>query len=230
MANYIYLNDILAPLSFSLGEESIPANVPASRIAFVQYGLERIARLYEFDWQMQVFTVTLTNGAGTLDSSIRVDAKMDVRQVVSGSDNDNVFEEVTQADFDNWNAGDFKYYISYSPGSTGIAPTITTTEALGSIQVTASLAAPTISNSVGVTFPSAKIASDFALVFLRRGEDKDADTIVEEAIALQGLQELIAAEQRNNPTGRAKNRYDRTGHYTGEVPTTLGVFWNTGSV
>lgn len=223
MANFIFLNDILLPLSHSLGEESIPATVPTSRTNAVQFALERIERLYDFDWMTRAFTVALTAGAGVLDATVRFDARMDVRSLVPGVDNDNVFTRVSAEDFDKYPAGSYKYYLS-TDTTTGIVSIITTETTLASITITASLSAPIISNTVGVTFPSAKIAADFALVNVRRYEDKDADTSVEEAVAMQGLQELIAAEQRNNPTGRAKNRYERMNHYVGEVPANYGQY------
>lgn len=229
MANFIFLSDILIPLYHSLGEDVVPSTVPATYTDSIQYGLERIARDYDFDWSRQQSLITLTGGTVVLDSSIAVDGRMDIRQVISGSGNDNVFQEVALEDFDDYTTGDYRYYLSFSPSSTGQQATLVTTETVGSmdIQITASLNAPAISNVVGVSFPSAKIASDFALVYVRRAEDKDADTTVEEAIAMQGLGELSGHEQRNNPHGRAKNRYDITGHYTGEVARPLGVFWAT---
>lgn len=220
---FIYLNDILLPLSHSLGEESIPSPVPTSRTNAVQYALERIYRLYDFDWTRHTFTVTLTSGSGVLDSTIRTDAHMDVRVVIAGTDNDHIFDEVAREDFDTYLAGDYKYYVDIEP-TTGVATLVTTENTLASVTVRASINAPVISSVVGVTFPSAKIVSDFALVNVRRYEDKDADTSVEEAVAMQGLQELIASEQRNKPTGRGKNRYEKQNHYVGEVGGDYGTY------
>ncbi len=214
MAQFYYLNDILQPLTHSLGEESIPSPVPTSRLNAVQYAINRVARLYDFDWSQHVYTQTLSGSVGTLDTTINPDGKMDVRQLVSGQMNDNVYQEVSLADFDMYQDGDYRYYISTEP-TTGVA-TITITESITSLQITAEILAPVISAVVGVTFPDPKVLSDFALVNCRRYEDKDADTSVEEAIAMQGLEELIAIEQRNNPTGKAKNRYDKMNMYTGE--------------
>jgi len=222
---FLYLNDILLPLSHSLGEESIPSPVPTSRSNAVQYALNRIYRLYDFDWTRHTFTVTLTSGSGVLDSTIRTDAHMDVRNLIAGVDNDFVFEEVTPESFDTYIAGDYKYYVSIEP-LTGVATIVTTETTLASLTVRASIIAPVISSVIGVTFPSAKIIADFALVNVRRYEDKDADTSVEEAIAMQGLTELIASEQRNNPPGRAKNRYEVRGHYTGEVLGDYSTRWS----
>jgi hypothetical protein len=227
---FIFLSAVLKALYNSLGEDTVPTVVPASYTNAIQYALERIARLYDFDWSRQKFLISLTAGQAPLDASIAVDGKMDIRQVISGAGNDNVFTEVPQEDFDGYGPGSFRYYISYTPSTTGMAATLVTSETVGSmdIQILASLNAPVISDSIGVSFPSAKIVADFALVYVRRDEDKDADTTVEEAVAIQGYEELVGQELRNNPPRRAKNRYDMTGHYPGEVGRGTSVFWGDG--
>lgn len=214
MANYIYLNDILLPLSNLLGEETIPNPVPTSRANAVQAAVNRFARLYDFDWEMQTFTVTLTNNVGTLDPTIELDANLRVWFPVAGLDNDTNLDEVPYSEFDQYTAGDNKYCIIYTPNS---ATQIQITEPLATVNVRATLAAPTISSTVGIAIDDPWVVAYFALVFAKKFDDKDADVSVEEATAQQALQELISRENKNNPVKRAVSIMEVKGHRTGEV-------------
>lgn len=215
----VYLADARLALANLLGEDSISQPWPTVRDNCIQWGLERIARIYDFDFGQEVLTKT-TDASGKYvflsADGVRVDPKLDVRIVVAGSANDHVFEPVNREDFDSYTAGDYKYYLDTDASGN---QTLVTTELSSSIQITATRKAPVISDTVSSNFPSALAIAKAALIYYREYEDKDADTSVEDAKFQQIIQEIAGVEQRENKPQRAMSKAEMMGHRMGEVPT-----------
>jgi hypothetical protein len=213
----VYLSNVRLALANLLGEDSIASPWPTVRDNAIQWSLERIARMYDFDFGMVALNKT-TDSTGkyaflTADG-VRVDPKLDVRYVVTGANNDYIFNAVNRSDFDNYGLGDYVYYIDTDAAG---AQTLVTTETSKAIQITASRVAPTLSESVATTFPSALAIAKGALIYIREYEDKDSDTSVEDAKFRQMIQEIAGAEQRSRASNRAKTRQELKGSYTGKV-------------
>lgn len=197
-----------------LGEETVSGSWPASRDNAIQLALERISRMYDFDFgNTSVAAATNSSGVATL-SGLRQDPRMDVRIVVAGSNNDYVFEPVEQSEFDKYSTGNYRYYVATSDAG---VMTLVTTEPSQTLTITGSRVAPVLSASVTSNFPSAEVIANAAVIFVRRGEDKDADIAPEEAIFRQSLGEIIGAENRARAPRRARTLQEIRGHYTGQV-------------
>lgn len=222
----VFLNDARNALSNQLGEDTMPNPWPAIRDQHIQWSLERIARIYDFDFGMEVLSVT-TDSTGKyviqVADGVRSDPRLDIRIPNAGTGNDFVFEICSLEDFDNFAKGDYRYYLSTD--NTG-AQTIITTEPSTTIQVTATRVAPVLSASVPTNFPSALGIAKGALIYYREYEDKDADVSVEDAKFQQIVQEVTGAEQRNNEPKRARTLQEETGHYTGEVRRDVYGTWS----
>lgn len=221
----IYLDNVRLPLANLLGEETISNPWPASRDNAIQWSLERLSRIYDFDFGKTVLSKT-TDSSGqytfvTADG-VRFDPDLDVRVVVSGIANDHIFDPVNREDFDNFGVGGYRYYVSTDASGN---QTLVTTEPSTTIQITASRNAPTISSSTPTNFPSALAIAKGALIYVREFEDKDADVSVEDVKFQQIVNEVIGAEQRAKGPQRAITRAEAMGYYTGQVRSDNQRYW-----
>lgn len=205
---------------------TVTSTWPSSYDDALQWSLERIARMYDFDFGMKTLNIT-TDSSGTYqfttNDGVRFDPRFDLRVVNAGADNDYIFLSVERELFDGYAQGDYRYYLKTNDDGT---QTVVTTEPSTTIQVTASRIAPVLSSTTSSTFPSALAIAKGALIYVREMEDKDADTSVEEAKFLQIMQEIIGQEQRNRGAGKARSIQAERGYFTGQTPNDRYGTWS----
>lgn len=214
---YVTLDTVRNDLTYLLGNESQITPWPVSYDNFIQRALERISRRVDFDFGKTVGTVTFTNGVGALPTNARQSPELDVRVINSGQLDDYVFSPIPYEKQDLYTQGDYKYWVTTD--TQGIQYLNTKDTNIPTVTVRYSLAAPTINSSIGTNFPSSMAIAKGALIYVREGEDKDADTAPEEAKFTNELEEIIAAMDRNQPLGPAPYIADISGHYTGDIHT-----------
>jgi hypothetical protein len=204
---------------------TVNSSWPTSYDDALQWGLERISRIYDFDFGLDTLTAS-TDSSGlyafTTNDGVRFDARLDVRIVNTGVDNDYIFTPVAPEDFDTYTTGDYRFYLRTNDDGT---QTLVTTEPSASLTIKFSRIAPTLSASVSSTFPSALAIAYAALIYVREMEDKDADTSVEDAKFQQIMQEIIGQEQRNAGPTRARTSQDVHGNYTGQIASDRYGVW-----
>lgn len=209
--------DVLQDMSYLLGEASIPTSGIDDRKAFIQRGLERIARLYDFNEMYAIATVSLTANANIYTGSLPSDAaespSMDVRVINSGSNDDYIFQSIPYQDRDTYENGDYKYWLTGSAKDY----TLNTKDNVGNVTVRYLQAAPTINASVSTTFPSSIVIARAALVYYRQAENPLADISQDEALFQRELEEVMARQNRNNPVSRAKGIQELNNDFTGRV-------------
>lgn len=210
--------DVLLDLSYLLGESSIPTSGIDDRKAFIQRGLQRIVRLYDFDEMYALATVSLTLGSnsfysGTLPTDAAESPDLDVRVINPGTNDDYVFEKVAYEDQDKAVTGDYKYWLT---GSTNDY-TMTTRDDVSNVVVRYLQSAPTINASISTTFPSSIVIARAALVYYRQAENPMADIAQDEALFKTELEEVIARQNRNRPVSRAKSIMELNDVYSGSV-------------
>jgi hypothetical protein len=210
--------DVLQDMSYLLGEASVPTSGIDDRKRFIQRGLERIARIYDFNEMYAIATVSLTVGnngfySGTLPSDSGESPDLDVRKINSGTNDDYVFTKIPYEDQDKAQAGEYKYWLT---GSTGDY-TMTTRDDVAAVTVRYLQQAPTINASVSTTFPSSIVIARAALVYYKQAENPLADISQDEALFQRELEEVIARQQRNNAVGRAVGIQELNGVFSGQV-------------
>jgi len=210
--------DVLLDLSYLLGESSIPTSGIDDRKAFIQRGLQRIVRLYDFDEMYALATVSLTLGSnafysGALPADAAESPNLDVRVINSGTNDDYVFTKVPYEDQDKAVAGDYKYWLTGSANDY----TMTTRDDVSNVVVRYLQTAPTINASISTTFPSSIVIARAALVYYRQAENPMADIAQDEALFKTELEEVVARQNRNRPVGRAKSIMELNDTYTGIV-------------
>jgi len=210
--------DVLLDLSYLLGESSIPTSGIDDRKAFIQRGLQRIVRLYDFDEMYALATVSLTLGSnsfysGTLPADAAESPNLDVRVINPGTNDDYVFEKVPYEDQDKAVTGDYKYWLTGSANNY----TMTTRDDVSNVVVRYLQTAPTINASISTTFPSSIVIARAALVYYRQAENPMADIAQDEALFKTELEEVIARQNRNRPVGRAKSIMELNDVYSGSV-------------
>jgi hypothetical protein len=210
--------DVLLDLSYLLGESSIPTSGIDDRKAFIQRGLQRIVRLYDFDEMYALATVSLTLGSnsfysGALPADAAESPDLDVRVINPGTNDDYVFEKVPYEDQDKAVTGDYKYWLTGSANDY----TMTTRDDVSNVVVRYLQSAPTINASISTTFPSSIVIARAALVYYRQAENPMADIAQDEALFKTELEEVIARQNRNRPVGRAKSIMELNDVYSGSV-------------
>jgi len=210
--------DVLQDMSYLLGEASVPTSGIDDRKRFIQRGLERIARIYDFNEMYAIATVSLTtssNGfySGTLPSDSGESPDLDIRKINSGTNDDYVFTKIPYEDQDKALTGEYKYWLT---GSTGDY-TMTTRDDVSAVTVRYLQQAPTINASVSTTFPSSIVIARAALVYYKQAENPLADISQDEALFQRELEEVIARQQRNNAVGRAVGIQELNGVFSGQV-------------
>lgn len=209
--------DVLQDMSYLLGEASVPTSGIDDRKRFIQRGLERIARLYDFDEMYALATVSMTLSGnfytGSLPSDSGESPALDVRVINTGSNDDYVFTKIPYEDQDKAQAGEYKYWMTGSANDY----TISTRDDVGSVTVRYLQKAPTINASVSTTFPSSMVIARAALVYYRQAENPLADISQDEALFQRELEEVIARQQRNRSVGRAVSVQEINGQHIGQV-------------
>ena len=210
--------DVLLDLSYLLGESSIPTSGIDDRKAFIQRGLQRIVRLYDFDEMYALATVSLTLGSnsfysGALPADAAESPDLDVRVINPGTNDDYVFEKVAYEDQDKAVTGDYKYWLTGSANDY----TMTTRDDVSNVVVRYLQSAPTINASISTTFPSSIVIARAALVYYRQAENPMADIAQDEALFKTELEEVISRQNRNRPVSRAKSIMELNDVYSGSV-------------
>lgn len=215
MATQTYLTDVRQDLSYLLGEDSLPSPWPARRDTFIQRALEQIYRVYDFEMNKVATTLTLTGGVGILPTNARPTPDLtDVRYIRSGQGNDDIFHSIPYDQQDAYSQGDFRYWLV--PNQDGTITFNTTESTYSALSIQYELASPVITASLATPFPSSMVIAEGALVFERRAQDKDADISQEDAIFRTHLEDVISAENRNQPLQRAIGIEEAVGRYPGE--------------
>jgi len=211
---------VLQDLSYLLGETTIPTSI-ADRDDYIQKALERIYRAYNFPMNMVQATFAINNGVGTLPSNVGQDGIIDIRNVVVGAFNDNVYQQVPYQQYDNYQTNDFAYYLLGYEGNYTIYTSETTTSYVATILYTTSV--PMINASITTPFPSSMCIALGALKYYRLAEDPYTDVQPYETMYKTELNEVIAAYNRNRAQKRGIGRAEQEGTYTGDI-TTVGAY------
>jgi hypothetical protein len=219
---YTTQTDVLQDMSFLLGESTVPTSGIEDRQRYIQRTLERVYRAHNFPMHQVTATLTVTSGAGTIPSTIHQDGIVDVREVVTGTNNDLIYTQVAITDLDNYGSGDYRYALTGYEGSGTY--TISTSETGSQVlTVRGEGVAPTINGSIGTPFPSPMCLAQGALVYYRMAEDPQADVSQQEALFQNELDEVIAQYNRNRDQQRALSAEEAAGTFIGDVETWPGV-------
>jgi hypothetical protein len=213
------LDEVQTDMAYLLGEQSVPATSNADyavRSTFIQRSLERIYRIFDFNMNRLTATVSLTSGSGLLPADARDEAELDVRIVMPGTNDDYVFEAVRYEDNDKYASGEYRYWLT-EDSTTGRWRLNTTETAVSAVTVRYLTQAPVINNSIATPFPSSMVVALGAMVYYRVAEDPQADIGADEDEFRMQLNEVIAAERRNQPRRRGITRAERLNHYSGEL-------------
>lgn len=216
----ITLTDVQQDLSYLLSEQSVPSTGTENRQRFIQRALERAYRAYDFPMNKVTATIQMTNGVSGTLTFIGQDSVLDVRQVVSGSHNDNIYYQIPYEEQDSYAQGSYRYWLTGYEGAYVINTTESTTSPILTVRYTTVV--PQINASIPTPFPSSMCLARGALIYYRQAEDPQADIAQEEALFQQELDEVIAAYNRSRPAPRGKTLHEREGTYVGDI-STMGV-------
>lgn len=205
--------EILEDLSFLLGELTVPTSGIDDRKRFVQRTLEEAWTFRDWDFAKSIATITVTSGIATLPSGAMLNGVKDVRNVVSGSGDDRVYQEVSFEEKDNYTTGDKRYWLTGNTPN----PVINTKETYTPLGVQYIALPPQVNASVTAAFPDSMTIAQGALRFVRLGENPSADIALEESIFRRSLERLWAWYNTQQPRRKRRTLSSDAGHGIGQV-------------
>lgn len=217
---YITQDTVMQDLSYLLGEQTVPSSGTEDRQRFIQRALERVYRAYDFPMNKVTVTLQAAAGIATLPTNVRQDSSLDVREVVAGARNDNIYDAIPYEERDLYSEGSYKYWLTGYEGAYLLETTETSTNPV--LTVRYSTVAPTINASIGTPFPSSMCLARGALIYYRQAEDPQADIGQEEALFQLEIDEVIAAYNRERAQTRGITQHEKYGTYIGDI-TSMGV-------
>lgn len=211
---------VMQDLSYLLGETSVPTTGTEDRQRFVQLALERAYRAYDFPFNKITATVAMVNGIATLPTNVHQDSVLDIRVINSGVGDDNIFTSVPYGDLDDYPSSQYKYRL------TGYEGNYVLTSSENSLSATLTIyyetTAPVINASISTPFPSSMALARGALIYIRQGEDPQADVSQEEYLFQLELDEVIAQFNRSRPQPRGITLHEALGTYPGDITNASG--------
>jgi hypothetical protein len=210
----VNLTTVQQDLSYLLGEQTVPSSGVDDRARFIQVALERAYRAYNFPMNKLTATVAMISGVATLPTTVMQDSVLDIREVLSGNDNDRVYKQIDYEDFDSATAADYAYYLN---GYEGSYAAITSSTGSATLKIRYSSSVPILNASISTPFPSSMALARGALIYVRQAEDPQADISQEESIFQAELQEIIAQYNRSRPQRRMITRHEDADTYIGYI-------------
>lgn len=214
------LTDVQRDLAYLLGEQSAPSTSSSDydqRSRFIQVALERAYRAYDFPMNKLVATVAAVSGVATLPTTVLQDSVLDVREVVSGSDNDKIYRFIDYSQQDSFGEGDYVAWLEGYEGTYVLKTSETSSSPVLTVQF--SSVVPTLNASITSPFPSSMALARGALIYMRQSEDPQADISQEEALFQQELDEIISAYNRARPRQRMVTKHEDNNTYIGDIGT-----------
>jgi hypothetical protein len=214
---------ILQDLSYLLGETTVPTSI-SDREEYIQKALERIFRTYRFPMNVVVATIQENAGIGTLPTNVGQDGLIDVREVNPGPFTDNVYQQVSYQDSNNYSVGSYVYWLTGYEGNY----TIYTSETSGNdvnpvLTLMYTTSVPVINASINTNFPSSMALALGALKYYRLAEDPYTDVSPYENMFQMEMNEVIANVNRGRAQVRGRTALEVLGTYTGDI-TTVGAY------
>lgn len=211
----IDLSDVQLDLAYLLGEQSAPsesASDYAVRATFIQRALERAYRAYDFPSNKLTQTVVASNYIATLASGVLQDSVLDVREVVSGANNDNIYKEIDYSEQDEQSAGNYTFYRT---GTENLVLHLSQASPTLTVRHTSSV--PILNASISSPFPSSMAIARGALIYYRQAEDPQADISQEETVFQVEINEIIAQYNRSRPRPKLADSHQTNGTYVGDI-------------
>jgi len=214
---------ILQDLSYLLGETTVPTSI-SDREEYIQKALERIFRTYRFPMNVVIATIQEFAGIGTLPTNVGQDGLIDVREVNPGPFTDNVYQQVSYQDSNNYSVGSYVYWLTGYEGNY----TIYTSETSGNdvnpvLTLMYTTSVPVINASINTNFPSSMALALGALKYYRLAEDPYTDVSPYENMFQMEMNEVIANVNRGRAQVRGRTALEVLGTYTGDI-TTVGAY------
>jgi hypothetical protein len=205
--------DVLEDLSFLLGESTVPTSGIDDRKRFIQRTLREVWTNYPWEFAKTSATFAVSSGTGSLPTNVMQDTAMEIRQVVSGDDNDYIYTQVPFDEKDEYHAGDYKYWLTGYEG----ALVLNTKESNATLDIRYTTTPPVVNASLTAPFPDAMPIALGALRYVRIGENPEADISQEESNFQRRLEEVWANYNMNKPRGERKTWQRKSGHFTGMI-------------
>lgn len=204
---------IMTDLSYLLGEQTVPTENVSDRQAFIQRTIDEVYRAFPWPQAMTTATLTVTSGAATLASNYYPQGTLDVREVLSGSEDDRVYDEVSYGQHDDYIEGDYKYWLS------GGDPNyvIETKDDVSTLTARYQTKAPQVNASITIPFEDPMLFALGALRYVRIGENPEADITQEEDNFQVKLDQAIGLANRNKPRHKRRTLSSENDYFTGAV-------------
>lgn len=205
------INELLASLN---GEDSAVNN--ASRTRFINAAGADIYARKDFLWKRSSTTIALAaDGTASLPADMNLDSFLDIREVLTGQKNDNIYQKIDITEKDAYTIGDFRFWITGNDG----ALTFNSTETdLPTLTVNYDkLWVDLVNVSDTCLIPRAMPIAAGAFVRLKRYDDPESDISQEKNDYEIEIIKLITEDDRKRGLRRFQGQTEKSGYYIGNV-------------
>jgi len=213
--------DFLTTLAYLMGEKSVNSSTSGPRADFVQSALHDAYGAFPWNFARSRTTLTLASNLATLPADY--DPRHSARAFIPGSDTVHDKGTVVDniSDFDNWQVadGDRALWIELVTGGDGTRYQLRTKDSdVTSLDFRYQTVEPTLDSAgtVKTPYPNKWTIAKGARVYVKQGQNPDADTSQEQATFDKALANDVAQYQVQEPRRRRKTAQGQVGAATGD--------------
>lgn len=215
----LYNTDLLTTLAYLMGERTVNTSTSAARSDFVQSSLHDVYGAYPWPFATKNTTITLASGIATLpaDFDIRHKSYAYVPDTTNTSVDGTLLDLIDQADNKDLVNGSRAAWIELTSGGDGTRYVLKTKDSdLSTLNYRYQTVEPVLSTaSVGTPYPNKRTIALGARVYVKLGQNPDADISQEQKTFENELAKDVAQFQVQSPRKRRRTAQGQVGNYTG---------------
>lgn len=213
----IYQNDILTTLAYLMGEKSVNTSTSAPRADFIQSALHDAYGSYPWIFARANATLTLANGMATLPTLYDPRHASYAKFTQSGTD----IRLDPVSDYDNGvvHDGDRAMWIEPIDGGDGTRYGVHVKDTdVSTVQLRYQKSEPTLDSggTIGTPYPNKRTIALGARIYVKSGQNPDADVSQEESQFEKAIAKDQARFQVQEPRRRRRTAQGQTGAATGD--------------
>lgn len=211
-----YQTDFLTTLAYLMGEKTVNSSTSAPRSDFIQSALHDAYGAYPWIFARTNATLTAVSGYATLPTTY--DPRHDSYAKFSQAGQETRLDPVSDYDNDQLQDGDRAMWIEPTDGGDGTRFVLRSKDSdVSTILFKHQKYEPTIDTAtIGTPYPNKRTIALGARIYVKLGQNPDADVSQEEAQFEKALDKDIAQFQVQAPRRRRRTAQGQAGSHTGD--------------
>jgi len=212
-----YRSDLLTTLAYLMGERASNSSTASQRADFLQSALHDVYGTYPWSFAQANATLTLSNGMATLPTNY--DPRHAAYGKFSQSSTEIRLDEISAYDNDQLVDGDRAMWIEPIDGGDGTRYGVHTKDSdVSTVLLRYQKVEPILdsADTVGTPYPNKRTIALGAKIYVKSGQNPDADVSQEEAQYEKAKSQDVAQYQVQAPRRRRRTAQGQAGTSTGD--------------